>query len=504
MFFNLIINTGVSALAFFIVSLVGLLLVPFLISNYGLEIFGIITLLRLMLPTGLLAFFDLGFSEITTLSVARARVDNNWGRCESVIGMLLVLSLLIACLLCGLVYASSDFLSNFLNVNPEYAQEFIAAIKITGVTLLLIFPALIFEGVVKGYEKYRYLRASEVFTTLFYAGSVIYFVNYDVDFVVVHYLLLISLVIRGLSYSFLSLYLLNRQVNFNWRICFDQYKDTFERCRLFGCGKILGVAQVQLSPFIIGVLFSPAAIGLYDVLVRLSRFAKSVLGLLSSTILPFAAKLDAANDNKNLAKLGNEGFLIIGWLIIPPIAWAISFSEPILLLWIGSEFGIFWVWQSITFFIPLLNVFVSFGASALMGRKEIVRKMNFIIFIQIIVQFLIGFILLKPYYEKGFILGQVIATVLTFFLQFRIIFIEKRLDIELIFKLIRIALISFSLVGLMLSFDIPNLIDKIDILVFSFLIWNLILYLLFHFIIFSKEQRVIFYSFFIRLKKANK
>ena len=63
MFKSLIKNTLISGVAFFAVSVLGLLLVPYLVSAYGVAGFGIISMARLFIPLMGMGIFDLGFGE---------------------------------------------------------------------------------------------------------------------------------------------------------------------------------------------------------------------------------------------------------------------------------------------------------------------------------------------------------------------------------------------------------------------------------------------------------
>ena len=93
MFKSLIKNTLISGVAFFAVSVLGLLLVPYLVSAYGVAGFGVISLARLFIPLMGMGIFDLGFGEIATHSVARARAESRWGHALAVLLQISLLAL---------------------------------------------------------------------------------------------------------------------------------------------------------------------------------------------------------------------------------------------------------------------------------------------------------------------------------------------------------------------------------------------------------------------------
>jgi O-antigen/teichoic acid export membrane protein len=100
MFRALATNTLISAVAYFFVSIVGLLLVPVLLDAYGLELFGLLLLARLFLPVSGLAIFDFGFSEVSTQAVARARETGDWSTASGQVTLLVLGAFSVGSLAC--------------------------------------------------------------------------------------------------------------------------------------------------------------------------------------------------------------------------------------------------------------------------------------------------------------------------------------------------------------------------------------------------------------------
>lgn len=63
---RLVQNTVISALAFGVAALLGLLVIPLIIRTWGVTEFGLIVISRLLLPGGMMAVLDLGLSEVAT------------------------------------------------------------------------------------------------------------------------------------------------------------------------------------------------------------------------------------------------------------------------------------------------------------------------------------------------------------------------------------------------------------------------------------------------------
>ncbi len=489
MFRSLALNTVISAVAFFAISIIGLLLVPLIVSAYGLELFGIIMLLRLMLPMGILGVLDFGFSEIATLAIVRARVHHSWNRSSAQISLLLLLALFVGLIVAIVFILGYELIEKLLNIGVAYNDDFKVAVRVTGLCLILLFPSLVFEGIIKGYEAYRLLRLIEVVSSLGYALMAIIVIHFDYSYVAVHYALLLSLLLKAIAIFSLSKKMVSENSIINIQRIPYEWHEVIERCRLMVWNKMLGVMQYQLTPLLIGITLTPLAVGIYDILVRLSRFIKSVLGLLNSSLLPFAARLDAAEDAGNMRRLGRSGFLIVALIVVPPLSWAAAFSDPILRLWIGADLARYWMWQAMTFVVPILNVFVSFGSSALMNRKHVIASMNRWVTVQIVFQFGISFLLLNTFNELSFILGQMLAVIITFIPQMRLIFREQGLGKELSLQLFNIGVVAATLVIISVVLKIQYFIETIFELSISILIWCLIFWLAAYFFACSDYQR---------------
>ena len=165
MFRHLFINTLASAGAFFVISIVGFLLIPVLVETYGLKEFGFIVLARLFLPSGVLVLFDFGFSEIATQSVAKARASRAWEEAAREVSILFLLALLSGLGLGIVLGAGAAPVARLFGADDPHFAELLRA---TGAALPVLFPAAVMEGIVKGYGAFRSLRLIEVLAALLY------------------------------------------------------------------------------------------------------------------------------------------------------------------------------------------------------------------------------------------------------------------------------------------------------------------------------------------------
>lgn len=425
---GLVRSVAISAVSFVAISVIGLLLVPVLVGKYGLLGFGFISVARLFLPTTSLAFLDFGFGEITTQAIARSRVDHDWRRATGIIslsaGRALVMGLCSGLALAG----AATLIPGWMGIAADGQSEMTRILLVSALLMPVLFISLVFEGAIKGFERFDLLRGVEVMTALSYAAAVLWAVWADHGPGMVCYGYIGSLALRtALAVASTIVLLRGKEVCLRCEIPAD--REWFRlQCRLFAANKALGTAQGQLPSVAIGLAIGPAAVGVYEAVSRLPRAIKAVLGLLSSTVLPLAARLDQAADRKGLKRLGQTGVLMVGLVSLPPLAVAMAFSRPVVQLWLGEAFVPYWGWQALLFLVPATSVLVSSGATALLVRPDVVREMNCLALLQLAIQYTISIATLPLFGVGAFMLGQAVSVCLVFVMQFRVIGRELSLD----------------------------------------------------------------------------
>ncbi len=414
MFRSLFGNTLVSTAAFFFVGLVGLLLVPVLLGQYGLAGFGLIMLARLFLPGAGLGVFDFGISEIATQLVSTAHVDGDWPRARQRLSALTGLTLVTALLVASLLALFAPELADAFSVQANDRTSFIAVLGSTACLLPALFVSLLLEGCLKGFEGFKALRGAEVLATLAFAGGAVAACQWGLGFAWIVWIHLASLVLRAAlitrsvaraSPQALSLH---RQVGNEARTFVNG------RARMFFTARLLGAAQHQSPPILIGLTVGPQGVGLYDALARLPRFAKSVLGILNTTLLPYATRLDAAGDAARLRLLNVFGFTLLPAIVFPPLAAAAALSAPTLHFWIGDNFTPFAAWLALFWALPAMNTIVSFQNYVLMSRLAYIKSSNWMSAVQVLIQTLLSLVLVSHFAQFSFIVGYIGAAAVLF------------------------------------------------------------------------------------------
>lgn len=414
MFHTLIRNTAVSAFAYFVISVLGIWVTGALASTYGLAAFGTITLARLFTVTGLIGVCDLGAPENASHVVARARSTGNWAEAMQAIQWLLLFTL-VASLICMLIMLLlSRMLGPWLGVNHGSENLFWHVLVVSALVFPLCLTSQVAEGVSRGFERYAQIRGLEVFTSLAYAVGCWLFIKLQQPFLYAIYLFIALTTLRALIAYALAWKLLRAHVpQMEKHLSRDVGCHMVERTWLVAPNKILATVQVQSIPLAVGLMVGVAGAGVFDLLMRLPRFAKAALGLLNSAVMPFASRLEAANSQQALRTLSERGVMVIAFLTAPPLFALAVFSEPLLHLWVGDKLSHYWAWQSFAFSTPLLTVIIGFASLTMFGKSDILKIMTWMVFVRLVIQYVIAAALIRQLGERAFILGATSAVLIT-------------------------------------------------------------------------------------------
>ena len=446
MFRALFGNALISTAAFFIVGLIGLLLVPVLLAAYGLGGLGLIMLARLFLPGAGLGLFDFGVSEIATQTVATARVDGNWTQAHRRLTALTVLTLGMALVVAIPVLAFAPSLAAAFGVPIVDRSSFVLVLESTAALLPLLFIALLAEGCLKGFENFKALRSAEVISTMLFAGGAVVASQAGLGFAWIVWLHLGSQVLRGAIVARALARHAGPGLPLRRDMDSDARRFVTDRGKVFFASRLLGTALHQSPAVLIGLTVGPAGVGLYETLARLPRFAKSVLGILNTTLLPYATRLDAAGDDARLRLLNVCGFTLLPALVFPPVAAAAALSGPMLQVWIGENFVQYAQWLALFWALPALNTIVSFQNYVLMSRMSYVKASNAASAAQVLFQVTVSLLLVDWLKERAFVVGYIGAAALLFAWQLTLARRELRTPPAMVVRLMALALVLTALV----------------------------------------------------------
>jgi O-antigen/teichoic acid export membrane protein len=425
---RLIQNTVISTVAFGAAAILGLIVIPVIIRTWGVTEFGLIVITRLLLPSGMMAVLDFGLSEVATQVVARAREHREWDRVGRQLSFLTVVSILLALALSVSIWLGAPYLAVIMKVDAVHVDRFTDILHYTALANIVLVPALVWEGTVKGFERYNLLRLSEFTSTLAYVGLTVWASSASASFEIVAYIYLATLVARALAVLVAATAaLIKKRAKFGaWTAPIR--RELSYRCLLLLQGKLIGGVIGPIQPLLVGLLFGPTAVGIYDTLVRLSRVSKIVVSLLTSALLPVASRLDERGSSTTFQRLGELGLIMLPMFTMPPFAAAAILSPEIMQLWIGPLLTPYAFWMGLSFVIPMCAQYLTIGGVIFLTRTEIQARLNLLMGLQLLIWAVLSAATVSVFAERAFILGQAVGSLLV--LPWQIGTLRRALDLK--------------------------------------------------------------------------
>jgi O-antigen/teichoic acid export membrane protein len=446
---QLIRNTVISSAAFGVAAVLGLIVIPVIIRTWGVTEFGLIVLARILLPSGMMGLLDLGLSEVTTQAVARAREHRNWRRAGQQLALLTVMAAGLGALLAVTIWISAPYLSIALRVDPVHVDRFSQILRYTALANLVLIPALVWEGIVKGFERYNVLRLAEVGSTIIYVAGTIWASHAAASFEVVAYIYLASTLMRACLVFIAAFIAVVRKVRLAmWDAPIR--REMFHRCALFAQGKLTGGLALPVQPFLVGLLFGPKGVGVYDTVVRLSRVSKVVIGLLTSALLPVASRLDERGNADAFQRLGEFGLVILPMFTVPPLMAAAVLSPEIMQAWIGPQMVPYAVWMGLSFVVPICAQYLAFGNVMFLTRTDVQSRLNRLMIYQLAIWAVVAVATLHMFDERALILGQVVGNAAILPLQIGAVSRGLQLDSHRLLRALLAQAVILAVVSLLL------------------------------------------------------
>jgi O-antigen/teichoic acid export membrane protein len=293
-------NVLMNWLAFAITLLSGFLLSPFLVRHLGDSVYGVWVLIGSL--AGYLGLLDLGVTTSIVKYVAEHRARGDQDAMNRVMsGGLAVYS--VVGLLSLVISVAVAFKFNLIFSTPLTTNTAAAVVMLAGLNLAITFPATVFVGFVRGYQRYD-LDAT--------VSSVA---------IVIRTAIIVALILRGhgilvlaavnfvfdmarLAYLARWAYKLNSKLRIAW-----EYVDKGELKRLFSYSlyAFLIVVGRQLLFFtdsiVIGLFMTTALVTYYFVANRLVMYLRLLVAEMVGVLMPTTSDLGARDDQAGIREL---------------------------------------------------------------------------------------------------------------------------------------------------------------------------------------------------------
>ena len=335
---RVILRNAFSSWASYLVSAaVGFLVAPVVVHGLGNTGYGLWTLVLSL--TGYFGLLDLGIRSSVGRFVVRHLALNDEEKVNRTVSTACaILSAGGALALIATLVVLKFFFSSF-KIDPGYESAGRMAMLITGINISCILPLGVFSAVLIALERYDITSGVAIVSELLRAALVVTAVKLGYGLVA---LALISVLITALQYSALAIFAKGLYRPLKLRFAFidaTTLRDLFG----FGIYRFIWIVANQLifysDSVVIGIFLGASSITFFAIAGSLINYGRSIVSLLTDTLVPTAARLDAKQDLAGLQKLLIMGTRMALIVSLPTCLGLMFLGKQFIVLWMGAPYA---------------------------------------------------------------------------------------------------------------------------------------------------------------------
>jgi O-antigen/teichoic acid export membrane protein len=315
---------------------VGFLVMPFLIHRLGESTYGIWIVLGAL--TSYFGLLDFGTRGSIGRHVALHHASNNRVALDRTVSSGLAVMALVGATTVAVIFACEPLFFRLFAVPVELQAAAGMALRIVAVQFALFLVATAFDAILWGFQRFDWLNAVEIPSSLMRGGLTLMLVKSNADLVTLAVITLAVTVASGLAKCLLAFHV-DPQLRLGIR-----YISRSSLGELLGyggwsmIGMVAVVTRTQLSTLLVGSLLGLALVTPFAIAARLLGVIAAGLSALTGVITPFATTLHATDQRERQRSM----FVVGGHYNTALAAFLVSFlimlGGPLIDLWIGPKF----------------------------------------------------------------------------------------------------------------------------------------------------------------------
>jgi O-antigen/teichoic acid export membrane protein len=323
--------------SYLVTAIVGFTLAPIVVHSLGNTGYGLWTLVLSL--TGYFGLLDLGIRSSVGRFVTRHLALEDHQRVNATVSTAFAMLSAAGLLALMATLVMVEFFFGSFKVEPQYAASGRIALLITGLNMACILPFSVFSATLIGLERFDVVSGVTIVGELLRAALVVSSLRMGYGLVT---LALISLFLTVSEYSAMAIFVKMFYRPLRLSFCFLD-RTVFRELFGFGIYRFIWIVANQLifysDSVVIGVMLGAASITYYAIAGSLINYGRNVVSLVTDTLAPAAARLDAKEDRAGLQRLlvlGTKLALMIG---MPLCLGFLFLGKQFITLWMGKAYA---------------------------------------------------------------------------------------------------------------------------------------------------------------------
>jgi O-antigen/teichoic acid export membrane protein len=324
-------------MSYVVTAVVGFVLAPIVVHSLGDTGYGLWTLVLAL--TGYFGLLDLGVRSSVGRFVTRYIALSDAHNVNRTVGTAFVI------LSCGGIVAFlatlliAMFFFGSFGVEPHLANQGRTALVLTGLNMGLILPLGVFSAVLIALERFDVLSGVTMVGELARAALVVWFLRNGYGLVA---LALIALSVTVAQYTVMGVIakVMYRPLHVHYRyVDWSSFRDLFG----FSIYRFIWIVANQLifysDSLVIAVFLGAGAITPYAIAGSLINYGRNVVSLVTDTLAPSAARMDAKEDLAGLQRLLLVGTRLALLVTLPICVGFLFLGRQFITLWMGESYA---------------------------------------------------------------------------------------------------------------------------------------------------------------------
>jgi len=325
-------NAVFGLMSFLLPSILLFLSYPLMLNGLGDDGFGIY-MLAMGVPS-LVSIVDMGLFATTTRFIAEDISNENLDDASEVWSSSILFYFLLSLIGAATIYLLAPWVTSVMNVSSSLREGSIGAFRLAALMLPFILVTNAFIAAFKGFSRFDFVMVALIAQAfLLYLLPALGVFFYGINIIEAMRVTLISSSILFMLLVYLSL-VIRRRTGVFWFCIFSPmviYRRMFTYGVMITLSGVMGAAVAQLSRYLVGWLFGPAAAGQYSLVYTLSSKIQALVNSATEFIFPLASTISDLNKIKSIYTQMRLGGGVLAFICLVPL---VFFADDILSLWL--------------------------------------------------------------------------------------------------------------------------------------------------------------------------
>lgn len=335
---RIFINAVTGWLATLTNSIVGILVVPFLLGQLGKEGFGLISVVYSIVGFCMIA--DAGLSMALARQLAERLAKGDFKTYNELAGTALLIYVVVSCITAGVLFLSAPAIARAFNVTPKLIDQAIYLIRwFGGGMVALSFLSVTFRAVVTSQSRFDVANLSRACVSIM-RGLLLFLVLGLTNAGIFGWAGVVFASELGLA-VLLWRSALRVCPEFHLRLCFSvrQLRSLLSLSIYLFLLHLTNLFSTQSDPFVISWYLGVGAVALYSPALMIVGLVRPLVGTLTEQLHPVTTGLYATGETLKLQTVLIRGTRYTFLMGIGACVTLGIFAEPIVRIWLGAKLG---------------------------------------------------------------------------------------------------------------------------------------------------------------------